>query len=181
VYIEGLAENGVVDGYPAADETFEFRPEQGISRAEIVKLIVTSLSLPPEDEFDGSVFDDWESVAPWARPYIGAAVKAGIVNGSLENGALLLNAGAGITRQEMIAMAVRALNITGAMGDGAAAPEGISDFGDASDWARETLAFALANGLINSDNGKSRPLDGATRAEAAMMLYNTINYVTSRH
>jgi hypothetical protein len=99
-------------------------------------------------------------------------VKAGIVNGSLENDALYIYGGRNISRQEMIAMAVRALGIE--VPAGAAAPAGITDFNDTGAWARDAAAFAASNGMINTNGSVLRPQADAARAEAAMALYKLL-------
>ena len=174
VYINNLVAAGIVNGYPLDDGTFEFRPENKITRAEIIKLIAAALNLPLENNFDGSLFADWGAVEDWAKPYVGALVKAGIVKGALEEEGLLIKANNNISRQEMIAMAVRALQII--------VPEGepphidITDFYDAEDWARDVVALAINNEMIDYNGNRVRPLADAKRSEAAMILYKLLEY-----
>ena len=177
-YINDLVERGIINGYPLNDDTFEFRPENEITRAEMIKLIIAALELPLEENFDGTAFADWGTVEDWAKPYIGAAVKAGIVMGSLEGDELFVNANNNISRQEMITMAVRALQI--AESADSYPRENILDFDDVADWARDVVAFALKNDMINSDGGLVRPLDNAKRSESAMMLYKMLEYKRTR-
>ena len=174
-YVKDLADYYIIDGYQEDDDTFTFRPDERITRAEIIKLIVAILGLPLEEDFDGARFSDWNIVGDWAKPYIGAAVNAGIVYGSKDDGKLYVNADNDITRQEMIAMTVRALGIE--IPENAAAPEGITDFLTAEGWAYDTLAFAIANDMVDINDGAARPLTPATRAEAAMMLYKMVEYI----
>ena len=174
-YINTLVERGIVDGYPQPDGTYVFMPENEISRAEVVKLIATALELPFEGSFNGSAFTDWDTVATWAKPYIGALVKAGILLGSQEGNSLLVNADSSVTRQEMIAMTVRALGIN--VPEGGIPKNSISDFETSTVWGRDYLAFALDNGMINTDGGKARPLENAKRAEVAMTLFEMLQFV----
>jgi hypothetical protein len=154
-----------------------FVPDGRISRAELIKLIVASLGLELQPEYDGSRFADWGGVAQWAVPYVGAAARAGIVKGSSEGGKLYLDADARVTRQEMVAMAVRSItgagagagivgsatDIVGSAADiggsaadigGSAAgiaidPEDVVDFTSADAWARQTLESALRYGIVD--------------------------------
>ncbi|MCL2059369.1 MAG: S-layer homology domain-containing protein [Oscillospiraceae bacterium] len=180
-YIRVLTEWGIIDGYPVGNGLYEYRPDNGISRAEIMKLIAASLKLPLDTSYDGSTFDDWDTVDDWAKPYAGALVAAGVVLGSQEGDILLLNANKGISRQEMTAMAVRALNID-IPADGS--PTGdtmevgsILDFSDVADWAGGHVAFAINYGMLGAERGRARPTDSATRAEAAMMLYKMLEFI----
>ena len=175
MYIKSLADYYIIDGYPVDDGTFVFRPEERITRAEVIKLIVASLRLELKENFDGQKFSDWNNIEDWAKPYIGAAVNAEIVYGSAEGDKLYVNADNDITRQEIVAMIVRSLGEEGT--DSYNAPIEISDFNDADDWAYDTLAFAIRNGMINTDSGIVRPLVPTTRAEAAMMLYKMLEYL----
>jgi hypothetical protein len=171
-YIRRLAALGIVDGYSGENDIYAYDPNGDITRAEIMKLIAAAIDLPLEPDFDGARFADWDGVPDWAKPYIGAAVSAGIVKGSQEDDQLLICADDNITRQEMLAMAVRALGIEVPAGES----NRVSDFYETDEWARDTLAFALNNGMINIDGGVSRPLANTKRAEAAMALYKLLEY-----
>ncbi|MCL2165247.1 MAG: S-layer homology domain-containing protein, partial [Oscillospiraceae bacterium] len=173
-FIDGLVALGIVDGYPLDNGTFEFRPEDTITRAEMIKLIVASLDLELIYDYDGSEFADWDAVADWAKPYVAAAVEEGIVLGStLEDGIYIL-ADDNIIRQEMIAMFVRALGIDIAEG----AESDLADFDEIDDWAKDYVVFVADEGMINIDAaGNTRPKDDATRAEAAMVLFYLLDYL----
>ncbi|MDR3119872.1 MAG: S-layer homology domain-containing protein, partial [Clostridiales bacterium] len=172
-YIRRLAALGIIDGYAGENGIYTYNPNGDITRAEIIKLIVATLGHPLEQNFDGARFADWDSVPDWAKPYIGAAVKAGIVLGSREGDQLLILADDSVTRQEMVAMAVRALGIEVPAGES----NRVSDFYETDEWARDTLAFALNNGMINIDGGVSRPHANAARAESAMVLFKLLEYL----
>ncbi|MCL2568443.1 MAG: S-layer homology domain-containing protein [Oscillospiraceae bacterium] len=51
-----------------------------------------------------------------------------------------------------------------------------SDYHLVSDWAKEAMAWAVENGLIVGFDGKSMPLDAATRAECAVLLRRFIGH-----
>ena len=173
-FIDGLMALGIVDGYPMPDGSREYRPENNITRLEMAKLIVASLELELIYDYDGSdTFADWFDVQEWGRPYMAAAIEAGIVLGSAEEGGLYLFPDDNIIREEMIAMSVRAL--------GAEAPEGgecnASDFETVSEWAMDDVAFAVENEMINLRQGNVAPGSNATRAESAMILYKLLEYL----
>jgi len=170
-----LSTRKIISGYTQPDGSFIYMPDNYISRAEMMKLIAAALELPLEENFNGSQFADWDSVVDWAKPFVGALVKAGVVEGSLEDGKTYIHAGDNISREEMIAMAVRALYITVPTGSGAPDIE-IADFESTSEWARDFVGFSLNNNMINSDDGQVRPLEYAKRSEAAMMLFKMIEY-----
>ena len=72
---QDLAKYGIMNGFP--DGTF--RLEEDVTRAQIVKMIMTALG---KEDFKGSgiVFSD-VSKQHWAKDYIEGAVVEGIVNG----------------------------------------------------------------------------------------------------
>ncbi|MCL2164201.1 MAG: S-layer homology domain-containing protein, partial [Oscillospiraceae bacterium] len=173
-FIDGLVALGVVDGYPMDDGTFEYRPDNPITRAEMAKLLVETKELDLIYDYDGSAFADWDDVAEWAKPYVAAAVENGIMVGSAEEDGLYVLADDFIIREQMIAMAVRALEV--AVPEGG--EQGVSDFETVSDWAKDYVAFATENEMINvGEDGSVRPLVNATRAESAMILYMLIEYM----
>ena len=52
-----------------------------------------------------------------------------------------------------------------------------TDTGDISDYAKISVGRMYNSGLILGDGGgRFRPLDNASRAEAAVMIYRTVNY-----
>lgn len=81
--VEWAYREGVVNGYP--DGTF--RPNDKITRQELCKLIncfmkYRGFSLA-EDSSVASRFPDGNRIAGWARPHVGAVVKAGLVKGDV--------------------------------------------------------------------------------------------------
>jgi hypothetical protein len=179
-YIEGLVASGIVNGYPQPDGTFRFEPENEITRAELMKLIAASLDLAPLESYDGSAFADWGAVEDWAKPYAAARVEAGSVKGAAEEGGLFLNAGSNVSREEMIVMCVRALGLTPPEGGRpeAAADGAIDDFEAVQEWARDAVAFALNNGMVNRRGRQAAPAAPARRAEAAQMPYKLLEHLS---
>jgi len=109
-----------------------------------------------------------------ARSADSAGAEAGIVLGSQETDGLYMFADRDITREELIAMAVRALGVD-VLKDGTA---GAPDFGDVSNWAADVVAFALEKQMINVDAaGNVNPLKNATRSEAAMVISVLLEYL----
>ena len=51
-------------------------------------------------------------------------------------------------------------------------PSGYSDWGTIALWAQGAVAWCVENGVLSGNNGKIRPNDPTTRAEAAAMIVN---------
>ena len=155
---------GLVKGYP----NNIFKPEKGITRAELVTLLVRSLGIPAETldllASEGS-FRDVKS-SNWAAKYVAKGVKAGFVNGypdgSFKPHKVLSRAEA-VTIFARYAALAEEPNIT-------AAP-----FADLKPdfWANKFIAPAKAAGLLKYLEAKKfEPHKHFTRAEACEVLYH---------
>jgi len=72
-FISSVKSAGIIKGYPDGS----FRPEQFVTRAEMVKMVLAAIDLETES-YDLSGFKDR---GHWADSYIAAAVRVGIING----------------------------------------------------------------------------------------------------
>lgn len=163
--VTALVERKIVDGY--GDGTF--RPERNITRAEFVTLVIKAFY--PNAEAMDCGFKD-VSRDSWAYPYIAAASNLGIVNGIGDN---QFGPELNIKRQDM---AVIINNIFAAMGrtankDDAAA---FNDQAQVSEYAQDAVKMMRAAGIVNGDDGNNfNPQSEATRAESAVIIYNTLS------
>ena len=138
-----------------------------------MKLVTVSLGIELINDYNGSAFVDWDGVQNWAKPYIAALFEEGIVYGSLQADGLYVYANNPITREEMITIVVRALGVEITIGGKSDA----TDFIEVSDWAKDSVAFALENEMINIDtDGSVCPARNAKRDETAMILYKLLQY-----
>lgn len=87
---------GIITSYE--DQTF--RADRKISRSEIAVMIGRALKLP-SDEKETLSFADAEQVPSWARAYVAAAAKQGIINGRDNN---LFAPHASATRAEAVTL-----------------------------------------------------------------------------
>ncbi|NPV72862.1 MAG: hypothetical protein HPY89_03505 [Pelotomaculum sp.] len=152
--ISNLAGRGVINGFP--DGTFG--PAQTVTRAQFVAMLAAALQWATPESMPA--FKD--AVPAWAMPAVAAAVARGVISGYPDG---TFAPDARITRSEMAVMICRALALEGAGGslqyrDSAAIP----------DFARDAVARASAAGLLQGSEGYFRPWDGATRAEAAVVI-----------
>jgi uncharacterized protein YjdB len=152
--IEKLVSMGAITGYP--DGTF--RPNNDITRAEFVTVLIKALKLPPES---GPVFADTEN--SWAKTYISTAAAYGIVSGY---DASHFGPNDLVTREQMTAMVVRAAKLAPVSGE--------LTFKDAAlidPWARGYVVPAVKDGIVNGyPDDTFRPLAYATRAGAATVI-----------
>ncbi|WP_282936105.1 LamG-like jellyroll fold domain-containing protein [Paenibacillus sp. RC67] len=145
-----------------------FYPNQAITRAEFVALLVKSLNLPLET---AAQFHDVPTDA-WYSSYIGGAVTSGLVEGKDGNH---FDPEATISREEMAVLLVRAYKHTA----GKQELDREFKFADADRFAPWSLASVNRSaqlGLMEGrEDGMFYPSDSATRAEAVQVLLRLLN------
>ncbi|AWB46248.1 hypothetical protein DCC85_20165 [Paenibacillus sp. CAA11] len=150
-----------------------FQPKQNITRSEFAAAIAKGLGLAP-DASSASRFSDVPTSSNIA-PYIGAAVKAGIVNGGTDG---RFQPGSSITREQMALMMVRAMNAAGYHITLSGTPaQTLSIFKDSKKiGSKDTVAQAVKEGIIQgTSQGTFNPKGTASRAEAAVMIKRVLD------
>ncbi|CAN7645105.1 S-layer homology domain-containing protein [Paenibacillus sp. LjRoot153] len=94
--IEGAVKKGYVDGY----EDSTFKPENNVSRAEFIKMVITAIKERVISVSTG---------ADWSTPYIAAAINKGILR---ESDFSIDKLNEPITRLEMSRISLRATDVT---------------------------------------------------------------------
>ncbi len=159
--VELLSGAGIVSGTGGA----RYEPERAITRAELTSILLKAMNLPAAD--GGASFTDVTG-GEWYAACVAAAAKAGLVAG-YEDGAFRPDRT--ITREEMVAVLVRALDLASP----ANAALSFSDESSISPWAKNSVAAVVSGGLIKGyPDGTFQPQGSATRAECAVMLYHAL-------
>ncbi|WP_284238107.1 S-layer homology domain-containing protein [Paenibacillus glycanilyticus] len=167
--IEVIAAKGAIEGKKAG----VFAPKDNVTRAEFAKMLTRALDIDNSQSKEN--FADVKDT-DWSAPYIGAAAKLGIIQG---RSATKFDPNAKITRAEMATMIARALKVTKGAQDVADINAALANFKDASSISaslKAGVAFASKNGIVVGNNGKFSPNASATRAEAAVMIYRSVNF-----
>lgn len=162
--IESLAARGVISGKAQGI----FAPNDNITRAEFVKILVGAFSLT--DANSNASFADVPQ-SHWAYKYIATASSKGIVNG-IGNG--MFGTDSNITRQDIAVLCYRL-----ALSKGVSfASEGeFADVSVISDYAKEAASKLKGAGIINGkESNYFDPSSFATRAEAAKIIYQLMLY-----
>jgi hypothetical protein len=169
VAVSTLTEAGVVSGY--ADGTFG--TDAPVNRAQFAKMVASALGLADED-VAASQFTDLgpadENLYP--HKFVAALQSIGAISGLTPTEFGPWNP---VTRAQMTAMIVRALQTLDSGSLGPAASQSV--LGDVEIYT-EALAIAEANGLMDGieNYGTSwDPWAKATRGEVAQMLGNVLN------
>ncbi len=164
--IQVLASKGIVRGITHS----QYYPSINITRADFLYSLVRALGVDADVEGN---FDDISQDAYYYKE-IGIAKKLGITSGIGNN---KFNPDASITRQDMITLTVRSLDMLGMVKEQASAT-GLDIFADKSliaDYALQAITTAVKEGLIIGSGDCINPLGNTTRAEAAVFLYRIYN------
>ncbi|PWW08591.1 S-layer family protein [Paenibacillus cellulosilyticus] len=159
--IEALAVRGIITGTSAT----RFAPGADITRADFTKLLVGVLGKHAVVSGDG--FAD----VPANAYYYDAVMTAkalGLASGSGNNE---FRPKASVTRQDMMVLLERAFTASGHPLTEKAALTSYKDAKQVSAYAQESVSKLIASGIISGSDGKLRPLDHLTRAEAAKVLH----------
>lgn len=140
------------------------KPNSDVTRAQFVTLVNKSqgyteqASISLKDVKPGS----------WYYEDVAKAQKAGYVSGYDDQ---TFRPGNPITRQEAAVILARLLKLTESE-----PPASVSDAKNAQSWSRGAIGAVLDAGLMVGSNGKFRPTDNLTRAEAVTMLDRALQY-----
>lgn len=93
--------SGMISGYPDGN----FRPDQGINKAEAIKIVTTAKNYLIPEEVEGQLYSDVKS-GDWYAPYVRVAMNYNLLE---ETGTAALGADLAISRAEMSEMAYRIL------------------------------------------------------------------------
>lgn len=165
--VEALASKGVTTG--TSSDTFS--PEQEVSRADYIVMLVKALGLTANagDSFQDVTTADYYSEA------VGIAKALGIIEGS---DAQHFNPKAPITREDLMVITARALQQAHRldMSNETSTLDTFSDNMDVSSYAKAAIATLLKTGLVQGNGQGIVPKAYTTRAEAAVILYRLFHY-----
>lgn len=172
--IQALYRKGLLSGYP--DGTF--RPEQLISRAEFVKLVLgagqcVDCSQPPVEIKNAYTTDPFPDVgkSAWYFYCVAHGKKTGLITGYLgQTKQGLFVPEDAISRAESIAVLLRATGIAPSDND----PVLLHDVLDSA-WYKGYIKSALAIGLLEYHQGFVAPEEKISRAEFAHMVNTVMN------
>lgn len=173
-YAERLAALGVVSGFPDGS----FRPAELVTRAQFLKMLWRALGLEARLRESAEVrahldraLGRWGGgggvpgvpAGHWAEGVVASAVFSGVVDLGLYPRGFVPDDP--VLRWEMAALAAKAL------GASSGGPPGFADDGQIPEPARGFVAAVRELGIMSGDpGGRFRPLDGASRGEAAKVV-----------
>ncbi len=171
-YVSYVSDKGYMNGI--GDNVFD--PEGTLTRG----MFVTVLYRMSEDYGDyagaDSGFSDVE-VGAWFSDAIAWAVDNGVTDGTSPT---TFSPDMPVTREQMATFVARYLAAYDITLEEVENPvSGFGDIGSVSSWALSSVETMRLTGIIEGDNGNFRPIDTASRAEAATIFYRIDMALTS--
>ncbi|NLZ37294.1 MAG: hypothetical protein GX897_07445 [Clostridiales bacterium] len=159
-YIEKAHLMGIADGYKIDGGRREYRPAGLLTRAEFAKLLTSYLEIS-----DNPSVVIADNCPEWAKPYVRAAVSAGLMRGRGDGEDVIFAASDNITRAEV-------MQVLGALLKDK--PPAAIDFTDKDKlpaWAADNAALCVGAGVISGyPDGSLKPGGLVTRAEIAAIF-----------
>lgn len=164
-YLLHFIYGGILKGYEVSPGKYEIKPDNEITRAEFITLLIRTLGLTSDNP--GKSFEDVPE-DQWFYESISIASANGIVNGVDEQH---FAPDRNVQRDEMAVMIIRAfkgtLNESGSLQTFMDVP---SDW-----WAKPEIDEAVKANIINGyEDNTFRPEASAKRAEAVKMLFTAL-------
>ena len=190
--ISELADNGIVNGI---SET-EFNPDGTATRVEFLRMVMQTFGIPTAEYRPGEALDTPKNA--WYRDYMQGALDRGLLpKAMIENYSLKIetdgdkskvlysgkfNPESPITREEIAVLTQTAYqywtDIYTMRGTDVSSDIDFMDLANVSYWALPYVRLAYAQGFINGmGDGNFRPRAMATRAQAAVVIYNALNKI----
>lgn len=166
-----LAEAGVFVGEQVG-ETWLFRPDAAVTREEFLAMSMDLVGLEARETAAHTGFADDDAISVWARPYVSAALGAGMIQGSVEGTRGPAFAPERVISQtEAAVMLNRLLRVTDVSAplEEAAAPA----------WAAQSVANLESVGVLPA-GGDAALSSALTRAQAAEMLRSAREVLEAR-
>lgn len=160
--ITELAKLGIISG--VSEDSFA--PSDSVTRAQFAAMLTRAFGLLDQEAVCD--FSDVDQEA-WYYTAVASAKKMGITAGYEDN---TFHPDDLITRQEMATMAYRTAEIAGISLPQVAEKSPFTDEGSIADYAAEAISQMQQSGIINGmGDGRFAPEENATRAQAAVIIY----------
>lgn len=156
-----LSELGIINGVGEN----KFMPEKTVTREEFVKMAVVLMNL-----YDSHAECDFSDVGKfdWFYPYVASAYESGLVSGINET---TFGTGYAITRQDLLTILYRA--VSSKISPSEIKELTFTDTADIDAYAYDCVEAMYSLGVVNGfSDGSFKPKNNATRAEAAVIIYN---------
>lgn len=157
-YVDAL-DKAVQAGYLHGRDETHLAPADACTRAEAVCMIANAADAEFEHPYDDVV------ASPFYYDAVDWAKRNEVINGDMDS----FRPNDQCTREEFATMLCNWVGTTDQP-----EPDGYSDWVSVADWAKASMSWAVAKGVLSGNSGMLRPTDPCSRAEAAAMLVNLL-------
>lgn len=165
-YVTRLYKLGLTTGYGQEDGTALFKPQDRLTRAELLAFITRVLGVDETAYYTVELpFADNTSIPDWAQLYVQAMYTLGVLKGSENGGRLYADVNSYVTREETMTFLGRVLAASESC-DLSSFP----DAGSVSGWASPHIQTLVSLGVVGGSNGYLQPKAYVDRAAIAKML-----------
>lgn len=165
-YVVEMYQLGLTTGYGQADGTALYRPENRLTRAELLAFLTRVLGVDESAYYTVELpFADNTTIPNWAQNYVQAMYTLGVLKGSSSGGKLYADVNSYVTREETMTFLGRVL--------AASQSADLSRFPDASSvssWASPHIQTLVSLGIVDGSNGYLQPGAYIDRAAIAKLL-----------
>ncbi len=159
-----LSDLGIMEGRTENGKTV-FAPEERVTRAEFLCLVMKAAGLEPVKDEAVTVFHDDSEIPAEYKAYVAMAYEKGYITGYAEEGLPVFDPNDKITKGEACVM------MGGILDPEAPAVRPVfadRDFIPA--WVVDDAEALVALGVVKTDGGYLSPFEGVSRAEAAELI-----------
>ncbi len=167
-YIEYMAENNIMNG----DGNGQFRPDDTITRAEFIKVLISALNLENVEVQNPVWFEDVPDDA-WYAEYVKVGSGLGITNGTAPTTFAPMQQ---VSRQDAAVMIVNAVKAAGLRLHPEEKEIAFSDSENISGYAKEAvLELVNADVISGYEDGTFLPQNALLRSETAKLVYTMLS------
>ena len=166
-----LAEEGIFTGEQLAGQ-YVFHPERPVTREEFLTMCMKLSGKQPLLDVASTGFADDEAIETWAKPYVNAALRYGVVSGYGTDGGVVFAPDRAVTVLEAALMLDHAIGLTDAV------TTWFGYDGSVPAWALQSASNVAACGLL--PYGCSFSDSSLRRADAAEMLLAAMQILEKR-
>ncbi len=155
---------GVMGGKLVGDDLY-FMPEEKVSRAEFVAMLLKCRGIKADSSITSTFFDDDSEIPASLRGYVNTAQRLGIAGGDFKDGKLLFSPNEPITKYEAAKM------MAALIGEDKSGEEDVFAEDDGTPvWARSGVIAMKTLGIFDESDAKESSAE-VTRADTAEFLY----------
>lgn len=162
-----LTAMNAVDGRLIGDGVY-FMPDDTVTLAEFVTMAMKCAGIKPDTSLQGTFYDDNDEIPPQLLSYMATAQKMGLIQGSFENGELLLHPNSPVTKYQA------AMIMAELVGGGESEMPVFADGGTVPVYAEAAVAKMCALGIFDAESENINATSALTKAECVSYLYELI-------